>query len=1020
MLEKILNQKAMITTILVAVFIGGIMAYSKIGKLEDAEIPIKSAMVITYYPGATAHEVELEVTDVLEKAIQKLENIDEIKSVSEPELSKITVNIQSNVNTKELPQLWDHLRRKVNDAKGSLPSGAHEPIVNDDFADTYGMLYAVTADGYTTKELTDYTEYIERALLDIKGVRRSQIFGKQTEAIDISFSPEKLASLNINPLMIAMAMQNQSQIVNPGTLHIGKENIRVGVGSKMNSIKDVEDLLIQVPQGGNFRLGDIADIKRSTLEPKREALYFNGKKGLTLGLSNESGINVVELGERIDKKLEEIKEFLPAGIEVNAVYSQPERVDAAVKNFVWNLIISVGIVIVVLLFSMGYRSGLLISSGLVFTILGTLIVMLSIGLPLHRITLAAIILAMGMLVDNSIVVADGILVDLKKGMNRKKAFLNTAQRTAMPLLGATFVAILAFLPLAMAPNAAGEFLSSLFTVLIISLLLSWVFAMIQTPFMATYFYRKQRPKGESKESYDTGFYKAFRKFIGFALANKVKVSIISFMVLILAFYSFKFIKLEFMPGIDYDQFIVEYNLPQGYNIDEVENDLLEIQDSIQKFSGVKFVTTAIGRPPARYTLMRYMPTGSNSYGELIIETDEIDRVDEIIPPIKKYISENYPDALFRIHKYGAGFTDYDIEVQFVGPDPKVLRSLGDSVKQIIKDEPLIAGYTDNWKNQAKTLIPAYSVEKAQALGLSRSDMANSILVATNGMPIGAFYEGDEQLPIVLKSTKKLSDSMESLLSVPVWGQRSQFSVPLNQVIDTVGLQWQNEIVNRIDGKRAYRVQFDGIEGHTAQEVYDKVADKINAIKLPYGYSMNWEGEVASSSEANEALFMFLPLALGLMLIIIIALFNNIRQTAIIFIVFPFAFVGIAIGLLTTGINLTFAAIIGALGLIGMMIKNAVVLLDEINLELKEGRSPLEATINSAVNRMRPVMMASLTTILGMLPLITDPMFQSMSVAIMFGLAVGSVITLIVVPVLYALFFKVDVSELKNKKRALSN
>ena len=392
MLEKLLKQKAMISTILFAVFVGGIFAYLNIGKLEDAEIPIKSAMVITAYPGATAHEVELEVTDVMEKAIQKLENIDEIKSVSQPGLSLITIDIQPRVKTPQLPQLWDHLRRKVNDAKGNLPTGAYDPIVNDDFADVYGILYAVTADGYSHKELLKYTEFIEKEFLSIKGVRRSQIFGKQTETIDVIFSPEKLAGLNINPMMIAMAMQNETAIVNPGSIVTGKESIRVGVGSKINSLEEIEDLLIQVPGGGNFRLGEIASIQRSFMEPKREALYYNGKEGLTLGLSNESGINVVKLGEALDAKIAELQSELPAGIEINQVYYQPDRVDNAVKNFMLNLVISVGIVIVVLMFAMGLRSGLLISSGLVFTIFGTLIVMMAIGLPLHRVTLAAIIL----------------------------------------------------------------------------------------------------------------------------------------------------------------------------------------------------------------------------------------------------------------------------------------------------------------------------------------------------------------------------------------------------------------------------------------------------------------------------------------------------------------------------------------------------------------------------------------------------------------------------------------------------
>ncbi len=1012
MLEKLLNQKAMISTILFAVLVGGIIAYTNIGKLEDAEIPIKSAMVITVYPGATAHEVELEVTDVLEKQIQKLENIDEITSVSRPGVSLITIEINPVVKTPQLPQLWDHLRRKVNDIKGSLPAGAYEPIVNDDFADVYGILYAVTAEGYSHKELIKYTEFIERQLLAIDGVRRSQIFGKKTETIDLVFSPEKLAGLNINPMMIALAMQNETAIINPGTIVTGKESIRVGVGNKISTIDEIENLLIQVPGGGNFRLGDIATVERSYMQPMQQALYYNTKKGLTLGLSNEGGINVVKLGEKLDEKLAELEKELPAGIEVTQVYYQPDRVDAAVKDFMWNLVMSVGIVIVVLMFSMGLRSGLLISSGLVLTILATLIVMMAIGLPLHRVTLAAIILAMGMLVDNAIVVADGILVDLKNGMDRSKAFVNTAQKTAMPLLGATAVAILAFLPLAMSPNMAGEFLSSLFTVLIISLSLSWVFAMIQTPFNAKYFYRKERPKGEKGEHYDSKFYRYFENFLKWSIRNKYMFSLGSFAILITAFWGFRFVTVDFMPKIAYDQFYVEYYLPEGSDIEAVETDLVQIQKDILAMEGVYSVTAAVGSPPARYQLMRGMATGGSNYGDLIIQTEETERVESLIPEVESYLRKTYPDAFFKAKEYGAAFAEADIEVEFIGPDPAVLKDLATQAKKIFMEVPVTTNITDNWKNQTKKLVPQYSVERAQPLGLSRSDMGNSILVATNGMPIGAIYEGDKMLPIVMKTSNDVAEDTEEILNIPVWGQQSMSSVPLSQIIDDLEVTWEYEQINRLNNERSIKAQCDAVKGHTAAQVQAQVQEKIDAIDVPAGYKMRWEGATAQSGEANAGLFMFLPLALGLMAIIIIGLFNNLKQPLIIGVVFPFAFVGVVIGLVSTGTYLTFLGIIGSLGLIGMMIKNAVVLLDEINFNIKEGQNRLDATIAAAMSRMRPVMMASLTTILGMSPLVTDGMFNSTAIVIMFGLAVGSVITLVVVPVFYTVLYKVDGSELK--------
>ncbi len=1014
MLERLLNQKAMITTILVAVIFGGLFAYVNMGKLEDAEIPIKSAVVVTLYPGASAHEVELEVTDVLERGIQLLENIDDIESISIPGVSYITINIKETVKTPDLPQLWDHLRRKVNDVKGELPPGAMEPVVNDDFADVYGMFFAITSDGYSAKELNEYVDYVRRELLDINGVKRAQVYGKQIETIDIFLSTDKLASLSINPMMIAVALQNEGAMVNAGTITSGTESIRVGVGNKINDILDIENLLIQVPDGGNFRLGDIASVQRSVMEHQYENMTFNGSMAMSLGLSNEEGANVVELGERVRERISELRESLPVGIDIHDIYSQPDRVQVAVNDFMMNLIMSVGIVIIVLLFAMGLRSGLLIASGLVFTIFATLLVMLGIEMPLHRVTLAAIILAMGMLVDNSIVVADGILIDLKSGMNRGKAFVATAKRTALPLLGATLVAILAFLPLRMAPNAAGEFLSSLFVVLMVSLFLSWLFAMVQTPFMAKYFYRKERPKGENANPFEHGIYPSYRKLVSSILSHKYIFLVGSFIILVIALMNFGRVRSEFMPKMDYNQFFIEYHLPQGNEVEATEREINDIRDYISTIEDVKFVVTATGRPPARYSLMRPMATGGHNYGELIIETYDSDQINGVIEKINAYTAENHPQAIVRNRLFGAAFNDYDLEVQFLGPDPKVLRELTDQAKAIMQQSPNTITVTDNWLNQAKVLKPVYSVEEAQKLGISRNDMANSILVATDGLTIGALYEGIEILPIMLKTTEPVDNNVSELATIPVWGQYSTASTPLGQITNRMELTWENERVNRYNGERAMKAQCDVAPGILPDELYQELKDEIEAIPLPDGYTRRWDGTVASAEEAQSALFLYLPLALGLMIIIIIGLFNNLKQPAIIFLIVPFAFVGVVIGFLITGMTLTFIGIIGALGLIGMMIKNSVVLLDEINIGIREGKTAIESTIDASVSRMRPVMMASLTTILGMFPLVWDVMFNSLAITIMFGLLIGSLITLLVVPVMYAVFYNLNTKTLRQK------
>ena len=1008
MLEKVLNQKAFITALLFSVFFGGIIAYDGLGKLEDAEIAIKSAVVMTPYQGASASEVELEVTDVLEKAIQKLENIDFIESRSVDGMSEITINFNDYVTTPQMPQIYDHLRRKINDAKSDLPAGASAPIVLDDYADVYGLFLAVSADGYSYSELNDYVEYIKREMLQVENIRRIEIFGQQTETVDIKFSTEKFAQLGLNPMLIVQSINDQASIVNPGNVVVGTERIRLSLGAKFKSIDDIKNLLVQVPGGGAFALSEIADVERSFYTPKRGDFKYNGKKAMSLAISMESKVNVIKVGEVFDQKIAELEENLPVGIEINKIFYQPERVQLSIRGFMVNLAESVLIVIVVLLFAMGLRSGLLIASGLVFTILGTFIVMLAMGIELQRVSLAAIIVAMGMLVDNAIVVADGILIDLKKGMDRKKAFVNTAQKTAIPLLGATVIAIMAFMPLGFSAGSAGEYLSSLFFVLAISLFLSWIFAMIQTPYMANWFYRKETSnnKGGEEELFNNGLYRWFKKVLSNMLWHKSVFIAITSVLLLVSLWSFKFVRQEFMSTLDYPQYVIEYWLPQGSDIYQVEKDLDEVYEDVKDWEGVDNITISIGQTPARYTLLRPMNNLNSNYGELIVDTESFEMAQKTSSEIVKFLEDKYPQAFIRARTYSPIFSAYMIEAKFTGPDPAVLRDLANQAKEVMRKSALTETVTDNWKNQTKVLTPEYSIDQARFTGITRSNVANSLAIAGNGMPVGALYQGQDVLPVILKMEEPVGRNIENIESVPVWGN-TMTSTPLGQVIDSVNVSWQNSTVRRYNGVRAIKAQCNPKPEYTAPEAWNDVHAGIEAIELPHGYELEWLGDHKDSADSQKNLFGLLPLALGIMVLIVILLFNNFKQPVIVMSVVPMALVGVAIGHHIMNVPFGFVGIIGTLGLIGMMIKNAIVLLDEINDELKRGIEPVKAVVNSAISRLRPVMMASLTTILGMIPLLFDVMFKGMAVAIMFGLLIGSLVTLLVVPVMYAILYKVD-------------
>ncbi|WP_421918442.1 efflux RND transporter permease subunit [Marinifilum sp.] len=1009
--EAVLKQRKVLLFVLIAIVFGGVAAFFKMGKLEDAEISVKSALVITQYPGASPHEVELRVTEILETAIQSMDNILNIESRSMAGYSEITVNVSKKVRTNELPQLWDILRRKVNDIKRALPQGASDPMVVDDFGDVYGIFLALSGDGYSEEEIQDYARYMKRELLLVDGVKRINLFGEQETCINVELSQEKLAYLGIHPAHVIQILNQQNSMVNPGSLKVGGDRVRIASDGSFHELADLKNILISANGQNPVFLKDIAEVRESYVRPFSRKMKYNQTPAIGLAIAMDKGGNVIELGKKVQLRIGELKKNVPVGININRVFYQPERVSIAIDQFMVNLIESVLIVVFVLLLAMGFRTGLLIGSGLIFTILGTFIIMLSMDITLQRVSLAAIIISMGMLVDNAIVIADGILVDLKKGVKRSEAMSRTSKQTAMPLLGATVVAILAFLPIYLSPDSTGEFCTSLFQVVAISLFLSWILALTQTPYFCDLFlkgkkYEKQESEEEQVDPYAGRFYQMFRNFIKYSLRHKTMILTVTLLMFLSAVLLFKNVKQLFMPNLEYNQFIVEYWLPEGSDIETVENELSGLETYLLDQEEVLNVTTSIGSTPARYTLVRPFTNRNSNYGELVVDTKDYETTVKFGAELQTYLDENYPWVRARVRYYSPISTEAMIEAKFSGPDPKVLRELSEKAERIMEEEPLAIKVTNNWKNQVKVWNPRFSQAQSRITGINRSDVSNALASATNGLAIGVFRKADDILPIYLKTTTDEDKYVEALENTPVWGTKDH-SIPLRQVVSGIEINFEDPVIKRYNRRRAIKAQCDPAPGYNAPDVFNKIRDKVEAIPLPDAYDLEWLGEHKNSADANENINKFLPLAFLLMVIIIMMLFNNFRQPIIILIVLPLALIGVSYGLWITGKPFGFIPVLGTLGLMGMMIKNSVVLLDQINLEIKAGKQVLTAIIDSAVSRMRPVIMASFTTILGMIPLIPDELFGGMAVAIMFGLLLGSIITLIVVPVLYAVFYRVN-------------
>lgn len=1019
------KHKAVILFAMLLLTLGGLWSYAHLGKLEDPEFTIKTALVVTQYPGASPAEVEQQVTEVIERAVQQLGGLDHVRSISKAGLSLIHVDIRESYREDKLPQTWDELRRKVHDIRDKLPQDAKTPEVRDDFGDVYGVVLALTGDGFSYAELKEYADLLQRELLLVKDVARVETWGVQRECVNVEISRARLAELGIHPQQIIETLQRQNQVLDAGAVDLQGERIRVAPSGTFESVEEIGNLVIRSgspvesairaalpPQLTGYGstspelvlLRDVATITRGYLDPPYEMMRFNGRPAIGLAISTVANGNVLTMGDAIQKRLNELIGQFPIGIEVGTVCYQADNVREAVNGFVLNLIESVVIVVGVLLVTMGLQSGLLIGSSLIFSILGTLIVLLLMGVDLQRTSLGAFIIAMGMLVDNAIVVTEGALIRLQRGEDRTKAAVQPAIDTAWPLLGATLVAILAFLPIYLSKDNTGEYCESLFIVVAISLGLSWILAMTQTPVFSYLFLHVKQEK-QGTDPYAGWPYRLYRRLLETTLHHRVATLLVMAALLAASVVGFRYVDRIFFPNATRNQFMVDYWLPEGSRIQMVSEDLRRVEAYLLQQPGVVSAATFIGGGPPRFYLPYEPELPNSSYGQIVVNVKTAADIDKLVGPVETYLKANFPQAEPRVRRFALGpTTPFEIEARFSGPDPQVLHALAEEAKRILREDPNAKDVRDDWRQQVKTLVPVYSQPRARRGQASRAEMALSLRRATSGLPVGLYRENDELLPIFVRAPENERGDVDNLPQTPVWGQ-SLSSVPLEQLVRQIEVRWEDPIIHRRDRRPTLTVQCDP-HGILGDDLFKRIRPRIEAIPRPAGYHLQWGGQHEKSMEAQGMVFSRLPIALLLMALIVVALFNAFRQPLIILLVLPLSMVGITAGLLLTRSPFGFLALLGALSLFGMLIKNAVVLLDQIDAEIRDGKDPYLAVVESSVSRMRPVMMASLTTVVGMFPLIWDTLFNTMAITIMSGLTFATVLTLFIVPVLYAIFFRI--------------
>ncbi|NOR23557.1 MAG: AcrB/AcrD/AcrF family protein [Desulforhopalus sp.] len=1000
-----LKNRAVILVLILMISIGGFLSYGKIGRLEDPQFTIKQAVIVTQYPGATAEEVEMEITDPLETAIQQLKQLHEVRSISRAGLSIIYAEIQDSYDKDTLPQVWDELRRKINGATAYLPPGSSTPVIQDDFGDVFGVFFAITGDGYSQHDLQKIAEDLRRELLLCEDVGRIDFWGFQQEVVYVEFDRAKLARLGLPPAAIFKTISQQNSVTEAGKVKVGSEHVRLRVTGDYVSVYDMGEQLIHGGQsGGMIRLKDVATISKGFIDPPRALLRQDGDKAVGLGISTKLGGNVVTMGDAVKAKLAELQSRIPVGVEIQAIAYQADTVRTAVDGFILNLLEAVAIVVFLLVVFMGLREGFIIGGILLITILATFISMLALDINLQRISLGALIIALGMLVDNAIVVAEGYIIKTRRGVTTVKAAEQTVQETQWPLLGATVIAILAFAAISLSKDITGEFLGSLFQVIALALGWSWILAVTVVPYLCVTFIPSVN-LADQKDMYDNAFFRGYKSFLCRCIRFRWLTLLVVVGMLGGALYGFGFVKQNFFPGSTRPQFMVDLTFPEGTHIDQTDAELAKAEGFIRDLEGVTNVTSFVGQGALRFILTYDPEMPRSGYGQLLVSVDDYRKIAALMPEVRRYLDVNHPDAVTKVEGFKLGPGGGAVEARFKGPDSDVLRSLADQTKNIMWNHGNTGTVRSDWGERVKVGSIQMAGARAREIGVNRPEIATSLAGNFSGTVAGLYREGKDLLPIVVRPPTEQREGIHNLDNVMVWSDAVGASVPLGQVMDGMTTEWEDPVIRRLNRMRTMTVSCLQLTG-TADALFRELRSSIEAIELPRGYSLEWGGEYENSTDANKKLMAKVPLAFSAMFFISVMLFNSLRHPVIIFLGLPLAVIGMAAGLLIFDMPFGFMALLGFLSLSGMLMKNEIVLLDQINIDLRLGKMPFQAVIDSAVSRVRPVALAAFTTVLGMIPLLSDAFFGAMAVTIMGGLTFATILTLVVVPVLYCTFFRV--------------
>lgn len=1003
--EYSLKNRKVVWFFLFVLLAGGALGFVTLGKKEDSVFIIKSASLVCSYPGATPLEVEQLVTEPIEREVQSMRLVHKITSESYYGLSKVLVELDPATRASEIPQLWDELRRKVLNIQPRLPAGASPVTVADDFGDVYGIYYGLSVDGgFTWAELRDWAQRIKTALVTVDGVQKVSLFGEQTPVVNVYVNLAALANFAIRPETIVAIIGQQNTIVNSGEKQAGALQIQILEAGTYKNLDDISNQMLTAASGKQYRLGDIARVERGYADPPQTLMRVDGRRAVGIGISTEAQVDVVKTGEKITRVLDGLTRQMPVGMDLTVLYPENRIAQQANATFVLNLAESVAIVILIIMLVMGFRAGVLIGSSLLFSIGGTLLLMQFLGEGLNRTSLAGFIIAMGMLVDNAIVVTDNAQQAMLRGVARRRAVVDGANAPRWSLLGATLIAIFSFLPLYLAPSSVAEIVKPLFVVLALSLLLSWVLALTQTPLFGDFMLRV---KPVAHDPYDTKFYRTFDRILAALLRWRwgVVAGVAALFAAALAVMGL--MPQNFFPSLDKPYFRADVLLPEGYNIRDTERNLRTMEEWLHAQPEVKTVSVTMGSTPPRYYLASSSVSLRPNFGNILVELHDKEQTEAVEARFNAYVRAMCPDVWLRSSLFKLSpVPDAAIEFGFIGDDIDTLRRLTQAAEEIMWRTPGTVNIRNSWGNRVPTWLPLYSQMKGQRIGVTRSQMAQGITIATQGYRLGEYREGDQFMPILLKDENIDTYNLTNLQALPIFTPAGKV-YSIEQATDGFRFEYRVGVVKRYNRQRVMKAQCDPGRGVNTMRLYAALRDSVSrGVALPEGYSMKVFGEQESQQESNSALAKNMPLTMVLIFIVLLLLFRNYREPVVILLMIPLIFIGVVLGLAVTGKVFNFFSLLGLLGLVGMNIKNAVVLVEQIGVLRAEGKDAYEALTAATRSRIVPVAMASGTTILGMLPLLFDSMFGAMAATIMGGLLVATLLTVCVLPVVYAIFYNI--------------